>query len=1158
MAAMKTPLQQEPMALCSQHGAPRATSPSGPRPGIRRLAGWIPLFLTASLLAASGLAQAAAVKATEEDIVIPTYLAGDPEPSPMFYFGRGSQGAQGRTYPYPLYDTLTSIKTNKTYRIIYLENEYVRIGVLPEIGGRLFEGVDKSNGYDFIYRQHVIKPALIGLIGAWISGGVEWNIPHHHRATTFLPVQYRLEENGDGSKTIWVGELEVRHRMRWAVGYTLYPGRSYLECKLRILNRTPLVNTMLCFANVAVHVNEDYQVIFPPRTQVATFHHKREFTTWPWATTRYAGADYTHGVDVSWYSNHIAATSMFAWNYEDDFLAGYDHGREAGLMSVANHHIVPGKKLWTWGNGPRGRMWDKILTDTDGPYIELMVGAYSDNQPDYSWLHPFETKSFEMYWYPFRNIGGVKNANLEAAVNLEVATNGPALAKVGFCATRAHRSAEFTLTAGNQVLFREKAAIDPAKPFLKTVSMPAGVEAHDLRAVMTVNGKELIGYSPARLGPAVIPEPVKGPPPPKEIKTIEELWLAGQRLEQFHNAELDPEAYWEEALQRDGSDARVNTSMGIRRLKQARFSEAERHFRKAIERLTTNYTTPKDHEPFYYLGLALTGQGKLDEAFDAYYKATWSETWRSPAYFALAEIASTRGDIFEALDHLERSLQANALHIRALALKASLLRHAGRPREALAVLDFASRQTDPLDVRLLAERWLAGNKAAVSELSATLREHPATGLETASEYGNAGLWQDGAALLSKMIEGSKDKTRQTRVSPLVYYYLGHFAERQGEAAKAAEYRRYATEMSPDYVFPFQWEVIPVLRRAMELNPKDARAPYYLGNLLFDWQPQEAVKLWEQSAALDPSFAMVQRNLAIAYSHQKPTNDLAGAIRRLERAVAGGMKYPRHFAELDALYANTKMAPEKRLALLIRNHEVVSKNDDALSREIGLRILDGQYDESIQLMTGRKFSVWEGGSLDVAEHWVNAHLLRGQQRLAAGQAAAALEDLQKAKTIPENLPSDQSSSSRNAEIDYWIGMAHEAAGNCEKARQSWQKAAQVAPSEERGEGRLSEQQVQSCYKALAQQKLGQTAEAEAALKSILEAATRSLEGDPSNIPSRRRLSGEARNAMAHYLAGLAQLGLNELEKAKEEFTLALQASPDHLGAKQGLRAITSRK
>ena len=182
-------------------------------------------LLLATILTNSG-SILAAVEVHEDTVVIPTYLAGDPEPNPMFFFGRQSQGAEGRIYPYPLYDALTGEKADKAYTLVTLENEYVRIGVLPEIGGRIFEGLDKTNGYNFFYRQHVIKPALIGLIGAWISGGVEWNIPHHHRATTFIPVQHSIEENPDGSKTVWVGELEIRHRMRWAVGYTLRPGSN--------------------------------------------------------------------------------------------------------------------------------------------------------------------------------------------------------------------------------------------------------------------------------------------------------------------------------------------------------------------------------------------------------------------------------------------------------------------------------------------------------------------------------------------------------------------------------------------------------------------------------------------------------------------------------------------------------------------------------------------------------------------------------------------------------------------------------------------------------------------------------------------------------------------------------------------------------------------
>jgi tetratricopeptide (TPR) repeat protein len=1116
----------------------------------------------------------ARVTLTEKNVTIPTYLAGEPEPNPMFFFGKQSQGAEGRVYPYPLYDSLTHIKTNKSYKIIYLENEYIRVGVMPEIGGRLFEAVDKGNNYDFVYRQHVIKPALIGLIGAWMSGGIEWNIPHHHRATTFLPVQHRVEENSDGSKTVWVGELEVRHRIRWAVGYTLHPGKSHLTAKVRIINRTPLPQTMLCFANVAVHANDNYQIIFPPNTQFVTYHHKREFATWPIATGRYSGADFGNGTDVSWYSNHINANSMFAWNYTDDFFAGYDHGKQVGTMSVAYHHVVPGKKFWTWGSGPRGRMWDKILTDEDGPYIELMTGAYSDNQPDYSWLQPFETKSFEMHWYPFRDIGGVKNANLDAAVNLEIGTNGAT--KVGFYTTAEHRSARAILKAGEEVLFDEKISINPNKTFTKQLNLLPGTDPHSVRASLNVLGEELIGYSPVRLTNMPMPEVVKNPLAPKDIKSVEELYLTGQRIEQFHDPDREPDAYWEEALKRDAGDARVNTVVGIKKLKQARFAEAEQHFRKATERLTGNYTTARDGEPFYYLGFALKAQGKFDEAADAFQKAAWSEAWRSPAYFTLAEIASRHGEFEKALDVLERSLQANALNVRALTLKSAMLRLTGKNRAALEA-SAAAWKIDPLDVRVVIERGLAGDGNADREWRSTLTEYPIPALEVATEYGNAGLWNDGEQVLSEYIRDAEVKAGlwkpgervvlssanpTTLARPLAYYYTGHFLERQGKTDKAARHRRMVLMASERLEFPFQWEAIHVLRRAMEANPKDARAPYYLGNLLFDWQPDEAVKLWEKSAEIDPSFAIVHRNIAIAAAHRKPTNDIAKAISHLEEAVELPIKYAMHFTELDELYAEAGKSPAQRLALMERNQDVVLKRDDSLSRAIGLKVFAGKYDEAIALMSGRKFSVWEGGTLDVADHWVNAHLLRGQKKVAARDFTGALADFKTAEIIPDNLPSDRNAGrGREAEIAYLAGLAHEGAGDSVRAKEAFQRAAggSTEARRRRGPARgVTERSAQRYYQALAQRKLGQNTEANAALKSLLEAAQRALEPgaatDEGNESNEERMSVRLNEALARYVAGVAHAGLGDKEKAKQELTGALELRPDHLGAKVALSGL----
>jgi tetratricopeptide (TPR) repeat protein len=1107
------------------------------------------IFSTATVSLLPQTVSADTVTLREMDEVIPTYLSGPPEPNPMFYFGRDSQGAEGRIYPYPLYDNLTNVRGEQTYHLIYLENEYVKIAIAPEIGGKLLSAVDKTDNYDFVYHQHVIKPALIGLIGAWISGGIEWNIPHHHRASTFLPVQYRTESNADGSKTVWVGELEPRQRMTWAVGYTLRPGSSVLECSVRILNRTPLPNSMLCFANVAVNANDNYQIIFPPDTQWVTYHFKRDFAAWPVASGLYNGTDFGAGTDVSWYKNHQAANSMFAWNYSDDFYAGYDHGKEAGTMSIADHHIVPGKKFWTWGNGLRGKMWDNILTDADGPYIELMVGAYSDNQPDYSWLQPFEERAFTMNWYPFRDIGGVKNANLEAAVNLEV-TNG--IAKFGFCTTKEFPRVTVRLKAGDKVVLEENISINPAKTYTNQIAIPAGVDEHDVRASLSTGDRELVAYSPVRLTPKSRPAIVTPPPAPDTFTNDEELYLAGLRIDQFHDPKLDADPYWDEVLKRDPGDTEANTGLGLLDLRNAKFADAEQHFRKALDRLTAKYTTPKNAEPLYYLGVALAAQGKTDDAFDTFYKAAWSQEWKSPAYFSLAEIASARGDFDAALIYANSSLDANALNVRAYGLKISALRHVGRVKEAQEVLKFAQQKTDPLDIRLMAEQWLlTHDRSAASRLFKTLNAFPTTAQEIAAEFSDAGLWNDGLDVLDQSVAAAPDKSK---ISPMVYYYLGGFAEKLGDTTKAADYRKQAMAQSPDYVFPFQSEAIGVLRRAMAANPSDARAPYYLGNLLFDWQPDEALALWEKSAALDPTFPIVWRNLAQPWSHKDDDVSRAKAIAYLEKAVALPNPYPDHFAELDSLYQASGAPVGKRLALLEQNQSVVIQKDEGLAALISLKTFVGKPDEAIALLQSRTFSLWEGGTrFNTGQAWADAHLVRGLQRFDAKQFNDALADFNTALNPPVNLRAEQPGGSHKAELAYWIGCANAALGNQEQALQSWTTATVTnAPAAGNRRGNPLAARASRYFQALAFQKLGQNDKAEPIFHELIDAGTAALNSTGDDTPSfGMPQPANLRTANAHYITGLGYAGLGESEKARAEFFAALAAEPDHLGAKTAL-------
>ncbi|MGO9112020.1 MAG: DUF5107 domain-containing protein [Thermoguttaceae bacterium] len=1067
----------------------------------------------------------------EQDLSIPTYRTGEPEKDPIFYSGRSYQGAKGPVYPYPLLDKLSDVKEDRKYRAIFLENPYVQFSILPELGGRVFSGQDRGNGYDFLYRQHVIKPALIGMIGAWISGGIEWDIPHHHRATTFMPVAYRLVENSDGSKTVWLGEIERRDRMKWLVGLTLFPDRSYLKATVKLFNRTPLAHSLLYFANVAVPANADYQVVFPPGTCYGTQHGKSEFVDWPIGRGVYGGLDRS-GVDVSWWKNLPTPVSIFAWNHEDDFFGGYDHGKKAGVAIVADHYIAPGKKFFAWGNGPEGEMWSNVLTDADGPYLELMSGGYSDNQPDYSWIEPGEVKVVEQYFYPIRELGGIKNANLDAAVSLEVGDR----IRFALNATAEFRDARVVVRAGDKAVFESRITISPAQPFLQELPFPPGIKPEDVKvSLIASGGKELVSYAPAPRASGPMPSRVEPPPAPKDIKTIEELYLAGLRLEQFHNPAREPYPYYEEALHRDPGDYRSNVALGILACKRAEYTEAEKHLAAAVERASRNYTRPKDGEALYYLGIALHGQGKEKDADNAFHKAAWDLAWQGAANVALAESACRKGDFAKALQFIDRAIAVGAMNTKALWLKTALLRKLGRPEEAIALAQQA-REIDPLDAWGARECYLlgiAGESYWVDDLGNDAQGY----LEVAVDYGNCGMYDEAIGILEQMVMESPDKTR---IDPMIHEHLGYYWLKKGREPQAASCFQVAAKMSPDYCFPFRVESIDVLRAAMAHNPHDAHAACYLGNLLYDIQPEAAVRAWEQARDRDGNWALVHRNLGWAYARFE--HDNAKAIASLETAVACDPADPRVYTELDALYDTVNADLPKRLALLERNHVTVARRDDALLREISLLILLGRYDRALELLENHHFHIWEG-EIGVHDVYANALLLRGQQSLKSGKYAAARKDFEAALEYPDRFETakDRRGQGRLAEVDYFLGVVSGAEGHVDQSRRHFeQSAAGPAASPE-----------MRYYQGLAARKLGQEAKAARLFDELIRAGQDRLrrEGNLDFFAKfGTRESPAKRKADAYWLMGLGLMGKGQIAEARKQFEAALQSQASHLGAR----------
>ena len=1097
-------------------------------------------FLFAFSLQSNNLSAQSKVSIGEKSFVLPTYTIAPADKKPIFYTGRTYQGAKGEIYPYPMYDVLTDKRIDKEYQGIFLDNEYLEVCVVPELGGRILSAVDKTDNYDFFYRQHVVKPALIGMIGAWMSGGVEWNIPDHHRASTMLPVDYKMVENDDGSKTVWVGETEYSRRMRWMVGLTVYPGRSYVEATVKVFNTTPFIQSFLYWANVSVHCDENYQVIFPPSTQYGTQHAKREFTPWNIGSGMYGGVDRT-GTDLSWWKNHPNPTSIFAWNFDDDFLAGYDYKKDAGTVHVANHHVVGGKKFFLWGNNESAEMWEKMLTEKDGQYLELMVGAYSDNQPDYSWINPGETRVFKQIWYPIKKIGGVKNANKNAAVNLE--RSSASKIKFGFNTTTKYPNAQVNVWAKGRSIYSKTVNIDPSTPFSTDLTIDPSLKDEEIKVVLTdQSGIELVSYQPVVLEKEEMPEPVEVPRNPESYASNQELYLTGLRIEQFRNARLSPTPYYEEALQRDSLDYLVNNVMGTRALKEGRYDDAANYFRRSLKRLTKDYTSPKDVEAFYYKGVLNKLTNRLKEAKDAFWKATWNKGSESSSYFNLAQIACIEHDFPGALDLITQCLTHNTTDAKAQTLKAYILRKLERDQEAFELTKQVA-EIDNLYFWNLAERnFLKGSsweKENVDEFKIKLHGNVQSLLELALNYGNIGDWPEAIQLLNIFIGLNEEQSD----FPMLYYYRGFYQLNNGDDEAAQKSFELAENAPADYCFPFRLEEIEILETAVKQNPGDPKACYYLGNLYYYLnQKENAIKNWEHSTEIDNHFYLAYRNLGFAYN--QVYNDVDKAIVAYERAIQIDPADPGLFAEIDVLYERADKDSKLRMKLLKDNLKTVEKRDDATMRLILLYNELGQYPQALDILRTRHFHVWEGGG-EIHDIFVNSCLLEGISEFNKHHFKKALDYFKQASTYPDNLEVGRpNNGGRLAEVSFFIGKTLEAMGQKDQAMAYYRESAESPESSYQPMDLVF-------YKALSLGKLGNQAEKDNLLNKVEKYAQSRLNGDDGNAFFSKFgtvLDSNTRMAESHYLLGLSHWGKGELTKAQDEFEKALSLNQNHLWAK----------
>jgi tetratricopeptide (TPR) repeat protein len=1046
----------------------------------------------------------AAVTVSEGTIELPTYPLGVEDPNPAFPLLRGHN-----IYPYTLLDDLTDRLERKTYRAIFLENDFLKATILPQMGGRLYSLFDKVSGREVFYRNNVVKYGLVALRGAWISGGIEFNFPDGHTVVTVSPVASTTRENPDGSATVVVGDVDQVTGMHWEVAFTLRPGQSRLEQRVTLFNPTPLTNPYWYWANAAVPATDDMQFIYPMCE--AYPHSRTEIWTYPvWK-----------GVDYSWYKNVRHPTSLFGRQVHRNFYGAYYHNSDYGVVHVADFRQVPGKKIWTWGVARDGLIWTDLLTDRDGPYNEIQSGRY-ETQLNYEFMPPRRVESWTEYWYPVRGLrngfveatsqlalnvfyvaeSGMSNQRIDLllspteeipALQIRASLGARTLKEFGPLALKALEARRFSLSVNDLESARRALTVD--------------IESADKQLLLHWSAADPLDgnadFVAAAGKPASQPKPV-------EKMTVEELFLHGLEQEKDGGEESAQKTY-DEVLRRDPGYISALLKKAWWNYRAADFPGAEAIVARALSR---NAFDPAVH---FAAGVIYGASGRRTLAADALWASVHYGGPAAPALAQLGEIAIQRKSYLEAARLLRESLSYNRDDALALTDLAVALRLGGKTDDAAKAAD-AALQKMPLLAFALAEAWRVQQAGGtVASLAAdphevwkrSFEQNVQAYLEAAAWYRSLDDFESADAVLQAAL---KDLPGQA-LSPLVYYYLASDARSQGKKSEADDYAARAASASVEKVFPQRIGDAIALADAVLNNSLNPHGLYELGNFLFAHGRYEgAAHLWLQALGQGFDYSVLERNLGVfAWRVEK---NLPAAVEYYSKAIQLVPDDYRLYRDLDEIYF--QMGDTSRRAKLFAGAApAVLERDTIRARRALLLTQQKQFDQALALFGDHRFKPWEGGEI-IRQVFVRANIEEGRQYLEARKFTQAEKAFRRALEYPPNLGVGKPDKPHDEDALYWLGQALQVQGRTEEARAAWQQAV--------GEGEAGDGPSR-VYAALALRRLGKSTEAERILSELVKVPGR---GNPG--------------AGAWYVAGLAERALNHPDAAGRDLRRALKKDP----------------
>lgn len=876
----------------------------------------------------------------------PTYDFSDPNPIPLLT----------QVYPYFRYDGFSNKAINKEWKVVELSNDYITVLILPEIGGKVWAAIENKNQRSFLYYNHVIKFRDVAMRGPWTSGGLESNfgiIGHTPNCAT--PVDYTTKTNADGSVSCIIGVLDLLTRTNWRVEINLPKDKAYFTTQAFWYNTTPIEQPYYHWMNSALKASNDLEFIYPGNKYLG---HNGEYASWD--------TNETNGKKISWYKNNDFGgyKSYHVFGKYSEFFGGYYHDEDNGMIRYSSHDDKPGKKIWIWGLSRQGMIWEPMLTDNDGQYVELQSGRLFNQNTELSTYTPFKHTDFESYatdtwkeyWYPVEHTKGVLKANEYGAFNM---LYNDGWLKIYFSPTQTI-SDSLIIKDDDKIVYAKVLQLNPLQTLADSIQ--TNIDVKNLTAVL---GKNKLVYAAKKNDD--LQRPVETP---KDFdwNTAYGLYLQGRNLMDM-KLYAKAETKLDSCLQKDSNFLPALTQMAILMYRNMRYDEA---FQLAKRALSIN---TEDAATNYYYGLINERLNNIADAKDGFDIASLTPSYRSAAYTQLSTIYLKENNNDKALMYAQKALINNAYNIAALQLQAIIYKKQNDKQDANKILD-TLLSLDALNHFALFEKYLWGNddKTKLQFTSTIQNELPAeTYIELGVWYYNNGC-----------IEEAKKVFALSPASVVITYWLAFLNNTTINF----------DTINPSFSFPFRSETANVIQQLLK-KQDNWLLKFHLALIYHDRNRIDEAKQLLLSCDNQPTFAPFYATRAAIFSDS--SEDFVLTDLKKAFALDNSWRYRKLLAEFYIAHQHADSAFQLMQSYM-KQHP-----DDYVMGMLYARILllNKQYAAADKLLTHLTIIPFEGATLS-HELYRQAKLMESIDALKSKKYNQSLKFIQQAKQWPENL------------------------------------------------------------------------------------------------------------------------------------------------------------